>query len=126
MSPLLRADYVMTYYSLYSSWTYLISNNLQKQMKHIPIIPGPSGTRSKCQSIQISPLKSQPITIMDIGFGQMREQEIKKGLLFVLTGTCSWSLMVLGSWECASFVSANCLKLKSSVARCIKLSCNNS
>ena len=104
MSPLLRADYVMTYYSLYSSWTYLISNNLQKQMKHILIIPGPSGTRSKCQSIQISPLKSQPITIMDIGFGQMREQEIKKGLLFVLTDTCSWSLMVLGSWEWALLV----------------------
>ena len=87
-----------------SSWTYLVSYKMPKQIKHIPMIPGPSGTRSKCQSIQISPLKSQPITIMDIGFEQMREQEIKKGLLFVLTGTCSWSLMVLGSWEWALIV----------------------
>ena len=40
-----------------SSWTYLVSYKMPRQIKHIPMIPGPSGTRSKCQSIQISPLK---------------------------------------------------------------------
>ena len=38
---------------------------------------------------------------------------------FELTDTCSWSQIVLESWEWASLVSANCLKLDRSMVRCV-------
>ena len=39
----------------------------------------------------------------------------------IVTDTCSWSLIVLGSREWASLISANYLKLDKSVVRCVML-----